>query len=220
MPVPVSARCGTAQESASRRPWCMLVVMPATRQRCTGFTLIELLMVLGIVTALMALLIGAVGVLRGKARTSQAQAMILGLVAAVETYAAEDVVQRFPLHESLFVPAAAPAYEVGRAALPGVHPDGLIGLLSVRKPFAQDGSRFDEAGRLLDPWGRPYRYHLRRPAPGQHAERLQDWNWDLARSRERSWSQAADAAAPYPYIWSLGPDGAADDAAGWIYAAR
>ncbi len=146
--------------------------------------------------------------------------MILGLGAAVETYAAEDVVHRFPLHEALFVTPLAPAYEVARAPLPTVNPDGLIGLLSVRKPFTQDASRFDEAGRLLDPWGRPYRYHLRRPAPSQHPERLQDWNWDQARSRERSWSQAADVAAPFPYIWSLGPDGAADDAAGWIYAAR
>ena len=62
-------------------------------------------------------------------------------------------------------PSAAPqaaferaVAEIARAPLAGVHAEGLIGLLSVRKPFTQDASRFDEAGRLLDPWGRPYRY--------------------------------------------------------------
>lgn len=185
-----------------------------------GFTLLELLMVLAIVAVLMALVIGAIGVVRSKARAAQAQAMVLGLSAALETYAAEEAVHRFPLHESLFVPPVAPPYEVARAPLAGVDPEGLIGLLSARKPFAQDGSRFDEAGRMLDPWGRPYRYHLKRPAPAANATRLENWNWDAAKSRERSWSQVANAAAPYPYVWSLGPDGATDDAKDWIYAAR
>lgn len=186
----------------------------------TGFSLVELLMVLAIIAVLMALVIGAIGVVRAKARTAQAQAMVMGLTGALETYAAEDVVHRYPLHEQLFVPVAAPAYAVARAPLAGVHPDGLLGLLSARKPFAQDDARFDDQQRLLDPWGHPYLYHLRRPAPTANATRLQDWNWDVARSRERIWSQVKDAAAPYPYLWSLGPDGSADDAAEWIYAAR
>lgn len=196
--------------------------MPAdlVPRRGAGFTLIELLMVLAIVAVLLTLVIGATSVVRGKARAAQAQAMVLGLSAALETYAAEEVVHRFPLHESLFVPLAAPPYEVARAPLAGVDPEGLIGLLSARKPFAQDGSRFDGDGRMLDPWGRPYLYHLKRPKPSAGADRLVDWNWDAAKGRERSWSQVTNAAAPYPYVWSLGPAGAADDATEWIYAAR
>lgn len=195
--------------------------MALPRLRPAGFSLVELLMVLAIIAVLMTLVIGAIGVVRARARIAQTQAMVLGLTGAIETYAAEDVIHRFPLHEQLFVPATAPPpYEVARAPLAGVHADGLLGLLSARKPFAQDDARFDDQQRLLDPWGRPYLYHLRRPTPTANAARMQDWNWDAAKARERQWSQVKDAAAPYPYLWSLGPDGAADDAAGWIYAAR
>jgi prepilin-type N-terminal cleavage/methylation domain-containing protein len=202
--------------SAARETPCI----PASTAARSGFTLIELLMVLAIVAILTSLILGATSLMRSRARDGQARAMIAGLVAALETYSAEDPRKRYPLHDTLFVASPPPAHELGMSPLGPQLPDGVLGMLADRKLFTCDSNRLDGQQRLLDPWGTPYRYHLKRPQPAQGAAQMSDWNWDPANTRERRWNQATNAAAPFPYVWSLGSAGNPDDAKDWLHDPR
>lgn len=186
-----------------------------------GLSLVELLMVVSIVAVLATVLLGAMGLVRERARKSRAGAVVASLTAAIESYAAEDPLHAYPLTALLYIPSASPppAYEIARNAVSGL-PEGLIGVLEDRRLMTHDGAGTAADGRLLDPWGEPYRYHLMRPAPSAGAARLADWNWDAAQGRERAWDTLRDRAAPYPYIWSTAAARSIDDATEWIYAVR
>ena len=70
---------------------------------------------------------------------------------------------------------------------------------------------------MLDPWGGRYFYQLTRPAVSVPVGALLDWNWDAALSRPKRWNERANTPGPFPYVWSLGQTGLANDATDWIY---
>lgn len=185
-----------------------------------GLTLVELLIVLGITGLLAGLLATAlVQVRHGAQRRTTIQTLGL-LQQAFATYRLEDEQRRFPPLD----PAAS-------TILPQV-----AQVLDDRR-YLGGG-----AGRLLDAWGNPIRYALRRPDAGvapppatgpltapevRDGTRFPTWNWDPAQARERAWGRRWDAAAgaerdaalPFAYLWSWGRRGTATDASDWIHVA-
>jgi len=137
-------------------------------------------------------------------------------VQAMDTYRLEDRERRFP--------AANGDLSLAQGAIPGPG-DGPLAQLAARGLYAGDEQERDDQGRVLDPWGSPYRYSLARPAPAAPVPALTDWNWDAAAGRVRAWGRRpdpvtgaiADGPLPYAYVWSLGRRGSASDAAEWLY---
>ncbi len=179
--------------------------------------MIELLVTIGIILVLVALLMPALGLLRRRAAVASAQQAIQQLAQCLESYRnADGGGRRYPPPQSDQCIANQPP-SVGSSAV-------LLLLESIKADLPRTGPG-DAQGRLLDPWGRPYRYALARPAVSDPAS-LEDWNWDAANGRERAWGRRWDAGAgaiaegalPFPYVWSLGPDGVAAIGAGWVYA--
>jgi hypothetical protein len=101
----------------------------------------------------------------------------------------------------------------------------MVGLLEDRGLLhhISGSARSDGGQRLLDPWGNPYRYALRRPQPTSPPNALRDWNWDAELDRPRLWDRSrtppVGRAAPYPYLYSLGSRASDTDASTWIYNA-
>lgn len=177
------------------------------------------MVVVSIIAVLAGLLIPAVGILRKRARTTTTQSTIGALTVAMETYRQLDPLWRYPLHEALFTPPTPPPANIlgTEPVVPG-YPEGAVGLLLDLKLLALD--RPLNAGRITDGWNGPILYQLQRPVPAEGGARLVDWNWDMEAVRPRSWDAAHNRPAPYPYIYSLGNEGATTDASTWIYHAR
>lgn len=191
-----------------------------TAQR-SAFTLMELMIVIAIIAALAAMIMGAVGVLRERGRRVEAQQVVDQLAIALETYQSADQRRHhYPLQSELY-PAPAAGLVPHRFALaPQAGASAGVLALLLDQDLLVRGSNALRDGVLTDPWGRPYNYQLTRPAPTAQAARLVDWNWDAANSRPRARNRASgDTAAPFPYIWSYGRAGRADDAGDWIYRA-
>lgn len=225
--------------------------IPMTRNRPArhgGFTMIELLVVITIIAVLAGILIPTIGLVRDRARKTEARQTVRELAMAFDTYAKEDAAKRFPtpywagyeyttvagkepVTYSHYTEAADPA-KAFALALKDVHGgtviDGVLGLLVDRDLYTMkrqqlDGS--DADGRLLDPWGNPYRYRLRLSGPQRTAltcasdkPQLSDWNWDAAADREtRRSGRDETVPAPFPYVYSWGSGGTATDARPWLY---
>ena len=176
----------------------------------SGFSLIEVLIVICIITLLVAVLLGGIGVLRQRAATESARQTVRELEAAIALYVERDARKRFP-------PVAADlSLDTG--------PGGVLTVLETSQAWVRSDHELDQAGRLLDPWGEPYRYALARPAPTNGGDALATWNWDAVAGRERRWGPRWDAgsnatvtgALPFAYVWSLGPKSRSDDASRWI----
>lgn len=202
----------------------------------TGFTLLELLLAAALIAVLAALLLPALGLVRERARVQEARQTVAQLGVAVRTYVNLDPRHRHPLHvsgpASLYVAAATPTSGIA----PTPHPFALAPAGDAPAIVAADGSRLGVLGALieiggapaprtgpdgvlLDPWRRPYRYQLTRPAPARPSDALRDWNWDATNMRPLAWNGNAAPArpAPFPYIWSCGRGGSDDDATTWIH---
>lgn len=173
-----------------------------------GFTLIEALVVICIIAVLAGALIPAVGLVRNRARTTEAKQTLRELQTAFDLYRNEDARRRFP--------TVAADLSIGTA---------LQEHLEDRRMWQRSQRRVDADGRLLDPWGGFYRYALARPAPAAASAELSAWNWDAAAGRERAWGarpdpsdplKRIDGALPFAYLWSLGNGGAPEDAGRWI----
>jgi len=177
-----------------------------------GFTLIELLVVISIIAVLASLLMPAIILVRRKAATTVTRQAVGQLTQACQVYADEDPLKRLP-------PVTPDASLCLRPQVPGG--PAVLELFDRRTLFSRGSLRLDNATRLLDAWGRPFRYQHTRPAPSAPSNALQDWNWDVSRLRERAWGRTealpAGGALPFPYVWSLGPLGDASNARAWIY---
>lgn len=173
-----------------------------------GFTLIEILVSISVIVLLAGMLIPAVGLVRNRARTTEAQQTLRELQAAFELYRHEDARRQYPTVQGDLA--------IGTA---------LMDRLEHQRMWARGFRGVDDQGRLLDPWKGWYRYSLAKPAPATSTPAIAAWNWDEAKGRERTWGSRLDPAnpgayaegpLPYAYLWSLGKGGAADDARGWI----
>jgi prepilin-type N-terminal cleavage/methylation domain-containing protein len=188
--------------------------------RTRAFSLVEVLIVVAIIAVLSALGLQAAQVVRRQAKLANARTTVSTIVLALESYHQDETKHRYPMHEDLYIAPPPDCHLIGRTAVGSGYPTGLVGLLIDRNLLPLGSVRLTEDGRLLDPWDGQFRYHLRRPTPSANAARLTDWNWDAKRSREATWNEVLDRAAPFPYVFSLGPSGDASDAAGWVYHAR
>ena len=181
-----------------------------TRSAASGFSLIELLVVISIVAVLVAMLVGGIAVLRRRAHVESARQTVRELESAIALYVERDPRKRFP-------PVAA---DLSLATGAG----GVLTALETSQAWTRSDHDIDQAGRLLDPWGKPYRYSLTRPVPASGGAALSTWNWDQVAGHERRWGPRWDAgtnatvtgALPYAYVWALGPDSRSDDATRWI----
>ena len=191
------------------------------RGRCdrhsrSGFTLIEILIVITVIAVLFALLMPAIGIVRLRAMRTEARQIVSQLAISLETYNNEDRRHRYPYQDQLYpTPTLTVPLPFSTKAQAGV----TVGLLKLLQPVGVNtGPRpLDEQGRMLDPWGEPYRYQLTRPTPAQPANALKDWNWDATKNQAKRWNDRNDTPAPFPYVWSLGPGGSTTDATEWIY---
>lgn len=173
-----------------------------------GFTLIELLVVIAVIGILAGLLLPALGMVRERARRTQATSTVTNIHQALQTYAAEERRHRFPPHVVSLGLEWTPA---GDAA--GL---GVLNLLE-HHGFNFDRSALDRTTSppyiLKDPWRRPYQYQADNDLLGvSGAQRplgsdgvlppLSDWN--------------AAGIRPWGYVWSTGNAGTTDGV-GWIY---
>lgn len=186
--------------------------MPPARDQ--GFTLLELMLVIGVIMVLSCVTLAAVSLVRGRAERFRASQTIATIIAGLRTYALEDRRHLLPLQEQLYpTPTIATPHALTFAPEPGASAGVLSLLVDIDVGIA------GRDHRLCDPWGRPYAYQLVRPQPAASAAALDDWNWDAEAERPRAWNAVAGMAAPYPYVWSTGPDGSQTDAGGWIHVA-
>lgn len=188
----------------------------AGRIRDGGMTLIEILVVIAIIATLIGLLFPAIQIIRKRANVESAQQLIGRIHVAVESYRNADARHRYPTPQSDQAMSQ-------RAPSPGS--TALLDLLETKAGLVfAHGSVIDEAGRLCDPWHQPIVYTLSRPTVVDPAE-MEDWNYDPSAGRPRAWGQRWDKGAgaitegplPFPYIYSLGPNGVGNRAETWIY---
>jgi type II secretory pathway pseudopilin PulG len=190
--------------------------------------MIELLVVITIITVLVGILIPAIGLVRDRARKTEARQTISELVLALDTYAKEDASKRFPTpfwtgYEYTTVAGKEPvtyahfneAADPTKAfaiAMHDVHDgkviDGVLTLLIDRGLYTLKRQQLDNSdsdGRLLDPWGHPYHYRLKLSDAQRTAltclpdtPKLSNWNWDAAAGRETRRS-GRDDSVPAPF---------------------
>jgi prepilin-type N-terminal cleavage/methylation domain-containing protein len=200
------------------------------RQR--AFTLVELLAVIAIILVLAGILVPTIGMMRERARRSEARQTARQLQMGLETYHEEDERKRYPAEDA--------SHELTRA---------ILDLLLDRRLFAFPASRLRD-DRLVDPWLRPYRYRLRRdatwwpdrplepadgngnqPLDGDAVAGIRGWNWTWDESRAaaawnpavhlygtaRQMSAISGTEGGFPYVWSAGGrvDVPASDATHW-----
>lgn len=169
-------------------------------QPARAFTLVEVMTGILIIAVLMGLLLPAIGAVRQSVNRGAAVAMIANLHAALDLYAMEDPRKRFPPVDGGGTLQTRMVVSGQDLALDLLRRSGLEWRLQQVDP---------QAGQLLDPWQRAYRYAVDdtmdgivdRPAPRS------DWN---GKQRE-----------PYAYVWSYGQPRANDTdpahAERWIY---
>lgn len=182
--------------------------------RAAGFTLLELLTAISIVAVLAALLLPALNVIRRQAAMTSATSEVRQLALSIETYRTADDAKRYPVPQSDGALSNVAPVATSTALLPLLESHG--GPVPRVRPL-------DGQGRLVDPWGRPYRYALVRPVVSDPAS-LARWNYDAALGHERAWGRRWDpmanaitlGALPFPYVYSCGPEGRTDVAAGWV----
>lgn len=229
----------------------MAAMLGTSRYRSSrAFTLIELLVVVGIIAILAGLLIPAIGLVREGARKTGAKQTVTQLIGSMEQYAGEDSRKRYPYpgpftdNSNPYGPSAVTYYRYTEAMDPerayslafvdhrgGTDIPGVLELIEsqgISLPFMTFDQR-DADRRMLDPWGRPYRYRLGLPAAvrtalncphGSNDSMLKDWNWNTTEGREAKRNgQDPTVARPYTYIYSWGGSGNESDPCTWIYRA-
>lgn len=180
-----------------------------------AMTLVEILVVIVIIVVLAGLLLPAIALVKQRAHHRTALHTVGEVLSAIEAYRDEDQRHRYP-------PVNADA-SLSLRALPGPG-EGVLELLDRKGLWSPAVAVKDDQGRLLDPFGAPYRYTLARPAPTAPSGALEDWNWDPVAGHERRWGRRpladgtiSDGPEAYPYVWSLGRGGSLTDATTWIY---
>lgn len=170
-------------------------------------TIIELLMATLVIAALMGLLLPGLSLVRHKAHQTEARQTTNELVVALDLYRRDEPRHRYPTE--------AADVSIGRVLMEDLDRRGL---------WSWGSRQLDDDGRLLDPWGIPYRYTQTRPAPSAGVETMLDWNWDRTAGREARWGvrrrddgSVGEGPLPFPYVWSLGRSGSSTDATSWIF---
>lgn len=212
-------------------------VLRQPRRAGGGLTTVELITVIAVVLILAGALLPVAVLMSNRAKQHRAQQTAEQLMLAIETYRTLDPRRRYPLHAgapapSLYLPGTPPTATIPDLPLPLARapwPDaaaspalfspagerlGVLGMLFELGLCPNEP--VDGAGRLLDPWSRPWNYQLTRPAAAT-ADATADWNWDAPQARPRAWNAIDGCPAPYPYLWSYGKAGATADAAGWVH---
>lgn len=204
-------------------------------QRQAAFTLVELLVAMTVIAVLAGLLFGGLMMIRQSARLRGALHVLGQLQVGMDSYRAEDSRKRFP-------PVNGTDSSLSTRPLPG-YARGILEIFQERGFIDRSVATYDDQGRILDPWMRPYCYVLQRPecgtaapppavglltAPAQtDGSSFPDWNWDRTQTppRERGWgahwnpasNSEVTGALLFPYLFSLGKPGATTDGSSWIY---
>lgn len=173
-----------------------------------AMTMIEILVAVSVIMVLIGLLVPALAFVSHKARCADARQTLGELVTALELYRRDEERHRYP----------AVAVDLALSA-------AVLVTLDERGLWSWGSRQRDDFGRLLDPWGLPYRYSLTRPTPTAGLPVMQTWNWDAAAGRVARWGDRRDpttgatvaGALPFPYLWSLGRAGNASDATEWLF---
>lgn len=190
------------------------------RRADAGTTLIEILVVVAVIMGLIAVLVPAVAMIRGRVHLRTAHQVVEMLHQSIEAYRQDDGQRRYPPQPNADRSLSRREVDDARTAI------GTLELLESRGFPAAAEQRHDGDGRLLDPWGDPYRY-----CPGTRRSDvvpdgvLPGWNWDQAAARPAAWGRRPDPASLvlgdgpllYAYVWSTG--GGAKTPEAWIHPA-
>lgn len=133
-----------------------------------GFTLIEMLVTIGIIALLAAILISAVGAAIRRAKCTRCQVQVNDLAAALEAYYRE--YGRWPVGLKGETDTPSESHDVEKEVVGGLDTcPNVVRMLSGetvngqnhrRIPFLQFIRAAIRQGRLVDPWGNPYKYML------------------------------------------------------------
>lgn len=189
--------------------------------RCinSGLTLIEIVIVVAIIAVLAGMLVPAVAMVRRSVHQRTAGQVVDMLHQAIEAYRQDDAQRRLPAQPNADRSLSRRETDDARTA------SGTLELLESRGFHAAAEQPRDADGRLLDPWGNPYRYWpsmLRSDVVPDAV--LPGWNWDPTANRPAAWGRRpdpasgvlADGALFYAYVWSTGP-APAEAATSWIH---
>lgn len=203
-----------------RRPALVDANLPYAPDRRAAFTLVEIIVVVAIIVVLVGVLVPAVALVRRSVHQRTASQVVEMLHQAIEAYRQDDAQRRFPTQPNADRSLSRVEVDDARTAV------GTLELLESRGFQAAAEQPRDGDGRLLDPWGNPYRYWpgmLRSAVVADGV--LPGWNWDAANSRPAAWGRRPDPATQtladggllYAYVWSTGrTPGAAET---WIHPA-